>query len=168
MSKEETIDVLMAGYLSKDAALDDFNAVNASGADLIGLVILDKDLEGTVSIDVEDHAVRTAARKLGGVGFVVGLFAPPLLAATAAGAVIGAGVGKVAHRKIEAGIKESAEGSIPIGGAALIAVYHPASSTAIEAAVTRAIKRSNGEATGPHKTALKAAMADAQAKMGAA
>ena len=115
MSKEETIDVLMAGYLSKEAALDDFNAVNASGADLIGLVILDKDLEGTVSIDVEDHAVRTGAKKLGGVGFIVGLFAPPLLAATAAGAVIGAGVGKVAHRKIEAGIKESAEGSIPIG-----------------------------------------------------
>ncbi len=51
MSKEETIDVLMAGYLSKDAALDDFNAVQASGADLIGLVIIDKDLEGNVSID---------------------------------------------------------------------------------------------------------------------
>jgi uncharacterized membrane protein len=167
MSRDETIDVLMAGHLSKNAAQDDFNAVNASGADLIGLVILDKDLEGNVSIDVEDHAVRTGAKKLGGAGFVVGLFAPPLLAATAVGAVIGAGVGKAAHRKIEAGIKASAEGAIPIGGAALIAVYHPASSAAIEAAVTRAIKRSNGEATGPHKTALKAAMADAQAKLNA-
>ena len=125
MSKEETIDVLMAGYLSKDAALEDFNAVKATGADLIGLVILDKDLEGNVSIDVEDHAVRAGAKKLGGVGFIVGLFAPPLLAATAAGALIGAGVGKVAHNKIEAGIKAAAEGSIPIGGAALIAAYHP-------------------------------------------
>ena len=34
--EEETIDVLMAGYLSKDAAMEDFNAVKASGADLTG------------------------------------------------------------------------------------------------------------------------------------
>lgn len=168
MSKEETIDVLMAGYLSKDAALDDFNAVKATGADLVGLVILDKDLEGNVSIEVEDHAVRKMAKKLGGAGFVVGLFAPPLLAATAVGAVVGAGVGKVAHKKIQAGIKEGAEATIPIGGAALIAAFPAASSAAVDAAVTRAIKRATGEATGPRKTALKAAMADAQAKLSAA
>jgi arylsulfatase len=162
MSKDETIDVLMAGYLSKEAALDDFNAIKATGADLIGLVILDKDLEGNVSIDLEDHAVATGAKKLGGVGLVVGLFAPPLLAATAVGALVGAGVGKVAHKKIEAGIKEGAQDAIPIGGAALIAAYHPPSSAAVDAAVTRAIKRADGEATGPHKVALKAAMADAR------
>ncbi len=167
MSKQETIDVLMAGYLSKNAALDDFNAVKATDADLIGLVILDKDLEGNVSIDVEDHAVRTGAKKLGGVGLVVGLFAPPLLAATAVGVVVGAGVGKVAHRKIEAGIKEGAQDAIPIGGAGLIVAYHPASGAAVEAAVTRAIKRGAGEATGSHKTALKEAMAAAQAKLNA-
>lgn len=168
MSKEETIDVLMAGYLSKDAAMDDFTAVQASGADLIGLIVIDKDLEGNVSIDLEDHAVRTGAKKLGGVGLIVGLFAPPLLAATAVGAVIGAGVGKAAHNKVEAGIKAGAQDAIPIGGAALIAAYVPASGAAVEAAVTRAIKRASGEATGPRKTALQAAMADAQAKLNAA
>ncbi len=167
MSKEETIDVLMAGYLSKDAAQEDHDAVKATGTDLIGLIIIDKDLAGNVSIDEEDHAVRTGAKKLGGVGFVVGLFAPPLLAATAVGAVVGAGAGKVAHNKIEASIKEGAQDSIPIGGAALIVAYHPASAAAIEAAVKRAIQRGVGEGTGPHKQALEAAMAAAKAALNA-
>ncbi len=167
MSKEETIDVLMAGYLSKDAAQDDHDAVKATGADLIGLIIIDKDLEGNVSIDEEDHAVKIGAKKLGGVGLIVGLFAPPLLAATAVGVVVGAGVGKVAHNKIEAGIKAGAQDSIPIGGAALIVAYHPASGAAVEAAVTRAIKRGAGESTGPHKKALEGAMAAAKADLNA-
>ena len=88
-------------------------------------------------------------RSSGGSASIVGLFAPPLLAATAVGAVIGAGVGKAAHSKIEAGIKAGAEDAIPIGGAALIVAYHPASGAAVEAAVTRAIKRSIGRGHRP-------------------
>jgi len=38
---------------------------------------------------------REGAAGLGAIGFAVGLFAPPLLAATAVGAAIGAGAGKV-------------------------------------------------------------------------
>ena len=43
--------------------------------------------------------VREGAAGLGAIGFAVGLFAPPLLAATAIGAVIGAGTGKLLHHK---------------------------------------------------------------------
>ena len=67
--------------------------------------------------------VAEGAEGLGAVGFVVGLFAPPLLAATAIGAAIGAGAGKVLHKKTGSKIEEAAGETIPIGGAGLIVAY---------------------------------------------
>ena len=91
---DETIDVLIGGYLSKDAAHDDYEAVLASGGNPHGAVVVSKDLEGNLAVEQTDHMVREGAAGLGAVGFAVGLFAPPLLAATAVGAAIGAGAGK--------------------------------------------------------------------------
>ena len=93
---DETTDVLIGGYLSKDAAQDDYEAVLASGGYLHGAVVVSKDLKGDLSVEQTDHMVREGAAGLGAVGFAVGLFAPPLLAATAVGAVIGAGAGQTA------------------------------------------------------------------------
>ena len=67
------------------------------GGYLHGAVVVSKDLEGNLSVEQTDHMVREGAAGLGAVGFAVGLFAPPLLAATAVGAVIGAGAGKLLH-----------------------------------------------------------------------
>ena len=83
--------MLIGGYLSTDAAHEDYEAVLASGGYLHGAVVVSKDLEGNLSVEQTDHMVREGAAGLGAVGFAVGLFAPPLLAATAVGAVIGAG-----------------------------------------------------------------------------
>jgi uncharacterized membrane protein len=83
------------------------------------------------------------------------------------GAVVGAGVGKIAHRKVESGIERQAEETIPIGGAGLIVVYEPKHADVIEAAVKRAIKQVVGEATDSHVKAVKAALSDASAKMAA-
>jgi uncharacterized membrane protein len=164
---KETVDVLMGGYLSKEAARDDFEAVEATKAPLHGIVIVSKGLDGEMEIEQHDHVVKEGAMALGGAGFVVGLFAPPLLVATAVGAVIGAGVGKVAHKKMESKLEEQAEQTIPIGGAGLIVVYDHKHSDAVEPAVTRAIKKVVGEATDSHVEAVKAALADASAKMSA-
>ena len=167
MAKEQTINVLMAGYLSRQAAEEDFRAVEASRAETHGVVVVSKNLEGNVTVDQHDEAVRKGVKTFGGAGFVVGLFAPPLLAATAVGAVIGAGVGKVARRKVKAGIEQQAKDSIPIGGAGLIVAYPPASGEVIDAAVGRAIRKVVGEGSGKRNDALKAALADAQEKMSA-
>jgi uncharacterized membrane protein len=164
---EQTVDVLMGGYLSKEAAREDFDAVQASGAPLMGLVVVSKSLDGSMEIEQHDHIVKEGAMALGGAGFIVGLFAPPVLAATAVGAVVGAGVGKIAHRKVESALEAQAEQTIPIGGAGLIVVYDHRHAEAIEAAVTRAIKKVVGEATGSHVKAVKEALADASAKMNA-
>ena len=96
---DETTDVLIGGYLSTDAAQEDYEAVRTSGGYLHGAVVVSKDLQGDLSVEQTDHMVREGAAGLGAIGFAVGLFAPPLLAATAIGAVIGAGTGKLLHHK---------------------------------------------------------------------
>jgi uncharacterized membrane protein len=162
---EQTVDVLMGGYLSKQAAREDFESVRACGVPLMGLVVMSKDLDGTLEIEQHDHIVKEASVALGGAGFVVGLFAPPILVATAVGAAVGAGLGKMAEKKVGSELERQAEASLPIGGAGLIVIYEHEHAAAIEAAVDRPIKRVVGQATAGHREAVKAALADAQAKM---
>ncbi len=162
---DETTDVLIGGYLSTEAAHEDYESVLGCGAHLLGAVVVSKDLEGDVSLEQSDHVVAEGAAGVGGVGLVVGLFAPPLLAATAVGAALGAVGGKVLHKKIGSGIEKMAEETIPIGGAGLIVAYPRSSSDTVESAVTRAVQKVVGEAEGNHVEALKRALADAQKKM---
>jgi len=162
---DETTDVLIGGYLSKDAVTDDYEAVLRSGGYLHGAVVVSKDLKGNLSVEQTDHMVREGAAGLGAVGFAVGLFAPPLLAATAVGAAIGASAGRLLHRRTANKLEEQAGATIPIGGAGLIVAYPRSASSKVEPAVTRATKRVVGEAEGHHVQALKGALADAQKKM---
>jgi arylsulfatase len=162
---DETIDVLIGGYLSKDAADEDYESVLGSGGYLHGAVVVSKDLEGELSVEQTDHMVREGAEGLGAVGFAVGLFAPPLLAATAVGAVIGAAGGKLLHHETQSKLEEQAGATIPIGGAGLIVAYPRSAAEKVEPAVTRAVKKVVGEAEGHHVQALKGAIADAQKKM---
>jgi arylsulfatase len=124
-----------------------------------------KDLEGNVSLKQTDHTVEEGAAGLAGVGFVVGLFAPPLLAATAIGAALGAVGGEALHRKIGSGIEKMAEQTIPIGGAGVIVAYPKSAGEKVEPSVKRAVQKVVGEAEGNHVKALKGALADAQQKM---
>jgi arylsulfatase len=88
--EDETTDVLIGGYLSTKAAHEDYEAVLNCRARLWGAVVVSKDMDGEVSVEQTDHMVKEGAAGLASVGFVVGLFAPPLLAATAIGAAVGA------------------------------------------------------------------------------
>lgn len=162
---DETIDVLIGGYLSKEAAQDDYEAVRTSGGYLHGAVVVSKDLQCDLAVEESDHMVREGAAGLGAVGFVVGLFAPPLLAATAVGAAIGAGAGKLLHHRTENKLEKQAGETIPLGGAGLIVAYPHSAADKVQPAVTRATKKVVGEAEGHHVQALKGAIADAQQKM---
>ena len=62
---DETIDVLIGGYLSADAAEQDYEAVLACGGYLHGAVVVSKDLEGNLSVEQTDHMVREGAEGLG-------------------------------------------------------------------------------------------------------
>jgi arylsulfatase len=93
-------DVLIAAYVFEDLAQQDSNAVLKLAEDktitLEGLVLVQKDAEGAVQVTATgDHLGRKGLKIGGGVGLAVGLFAPPLLAATAIGAVAGGVTGKL-------------------------------------------------------------------------
>lgn len=163
MTKEAT-QVLIAGYLSKEGALLDYQAVVDVGVRIDGAVCVSRDLEGNTVVEQTDHLARKGALGLGGVGLVVGLFAPPLLAATAVGAAVGGALGKVASSKVKDKIEEQAEQTIPWGGAGLIVAYPSSSAESVDAAVTHALGKVVGEAEGKKVEALKAALADAQGK----
>ena len=168
MKLHDTIDVLIGGYLSKDAAEEDYNAVLDCGGHLQGAVIVGKDLKGNLSVEQTDHMVREGAEGLGAIGFAVGLIAPPaVLATTAVGAAIGAGAGELLHHEVKEKLGQQAGETIPIGGAGLIVAYSHSEAEKVEPAVTRAVKQAIGEAEGRHVQALKGAIADAQQKMAA-
>ena len=161
----DTIDVLIGGYMSKDAAEEDYEAVLASGGELQGMALIAKDLEGELSVVQTDHMVREGVAGFGAVGLAIGLAAPPLLAATAIGAALGGGAGKLLHHKTADKLGEQAGETIPLGGAGLIVVYSKSEAEKVEPAVARAVKQVKGEAEGRHVQAVKGALADAQERM---
>ena len=165
MKLHDTIDVLIGGYMSKDAAEEDYEAVLDSGGQLQGMALVAKDLEGELSVEETDHMAREGAGGLGAAGLAIGLAAPPLLATTAIGAALGAGAGKLVHHKAAEKIGEQAGETIPLGGAGLIVAYSQSEAEQVEPAVTRAVQKAVGEAEGSHVKALKGALADAQQKM---
>lgn len=169
MVDDETIDVLIGGYLSRDAAHDDFESARRCGAYLHAATVVGKDLEGNLSVEQTDHMVREGAQGLGAVGFVLGLLVPPLLlASTAVGAATGAGIGALLHRVAAHELKQRAGPTIPIGGAGLILAYPKSSAEKVRPAVKRAVSIAMGEAEGHHLRALRGALADAQHKMATA
>jgi uncharacterized membrane protein len=153
MLRNEATDVLIGGYLSAAAAHEDYEAVLNCGARLLGAVVVTEDLEGNVAVEQTDHMVEEGAAGLASVGFVVGLFAPPLLAATAMGAALGAVGGEALHKRTGSKIEGTVGETIPIGGAGLIVAYHREVAEQVEPAVTRAVQRAVGEAEGSGSSA---------------
>jgi arylsulfatase len=161
----DTTDVMIAGYLTKEGAILDYDALVDSEAKIDGAVCITRDLQGNTTVEQTDHMAKGGAKVLGGVGLVVGLAAPPLLAATAIGAAAGAVVGKAGSSKVKSQIEEQAEQMIPWGGAGLIVAYPGSSADEVDELVTHSLKKVVGEADGKKVKALKAALADAQGKM---
>src|SRR5438094_8126452 len=127
MSNEQK-DVVIAAYLFEDLAKQDFDAVLKLAEDktitVEGVVLVQKDADGEVHVsETGDHLGRKGVKVGGGVGLVVGLFAPPLLAATAVGAAAGAVTGRFAKHRLESGIGEKMDAAPPPGSGGVIAVY---------------------------------------------
>ena len=124
-----------------------------------------RDIEGKVSVEMTDRMKRTGAVGLGAAGFVVGLFAPPLLLATPLAPPSAQAVGHLAENKMKSQIEKQSEETIPWGGAGVIVAYPGESGEAVDKAVTDPLKKVVGEAEGSKTKALKAALADAQQKV---
>ena len=141
--------VLVVGtYADSGAATDDFNALKAAQDageyKVVGAVVMNRDSSGKV--DVKEHGdERTAGGAvLGGTaGLVVGLFAPPLLAATAIGAGIGALLGHLSKRHAEKELGVDVEEYLPPGSSAVVAVVDDVYADKVENALAKSDKRIN-------------------------
>jgi len=165
---DETLDVLIAVYLIPDLAEEDFGAfVELAEQKTIstdGVVLVTKDAEGELHVqETGDHLGRKGAKVGGGVGLVVGLFAPPLLAATAVGAALGGLTGKFARKRIEAGISEKMDASLPPGSAGIVAIYDHEHAELVDATLKNAIRKSTAQIDKASAKELKAGLEEAGA-----
>ena len=97
---DTTTDVLVGGYRDIETATKDFDAlaklVEDKKVEMEAAILITHAEDGTVNVaQTADHRGRKGVEWGGAVGVLVGLAAPPLLAATAAGAVAGGLVGQV-------------------------------------------------------------------------
>ena len=75
----------------------------------------------------------------------MGLFAPPLLAATAIGGAAGGLVGKFAKKRVASGIGEKMDEALPPGSAGVIAVYDHAHADVVDETLANAIRKSTAQ-----------------------
>ena len=99
-------DVVIAAYLIPDLAQKDFDAlvklVEDKQLEVEGVALVTADADGTVTVkETGDHLGRKGLEIGGGVGLVIGLFSPPLLAATVVGGAVGGMIGKFAKHRVE-------------------------------------------------------------------
>jgi arylsulfatase len=164
-------DVVIAAYLFEDLAKQDFDAVLKLAEDktitVEGVVLVQKDDDGEVHVtETGDHLGRKGLKVGGGAGLVVGLFAPPLLAATAVGAAAGGVMAKFAKHRLESGIAEKMDDALPPGSGGVIAIYDSDGADAVDKTLANAVKKSKAQIDGTSAKELKAGLAEAQAGMG--
>jgi arylsulfatase len=168
---DETLDVLIAVYLVPDLAQEDFEAFVKLAEDgtitTNGVALVTKDADGEVAVqETGDHLGRKGAKLGGGVGLVVGLFAPPLLAATAIGAAAGGIMGKIARKRVQSGIGEKMDEALPPGSAGIIAIYEHDDADAVAGALGNSIRSSIAQIDKASAKELQAGLEEASAGLG--
>ena len=168
MSDTEQLDVLIAVYLIPDLAQQDFDAYATLAGDgeidTDGVALVVKDAEGEVHVqETGDHLGRKGVKAGAGAGLVVGLFAPPLLAATAVGAAAGGLAGKFARHRVKAGIGDKLDDALPPGSAGIIAIYEHDAADTVASALANAIRTSIAQIDKASADELKAGLKEASA-----
>jgi uncharacterized membrane protein len=164
-------DVVIAAYLIPDLAQREFDAlvklVDEKQLEVEGVVLVTVDADGTVAVkETGDHLGRKGLEIGGGVGLAVGLFAPPLLAATVVGGAVGGVMGKFARHRVESGLEEKMGAALPPGSAGIVAIYDRARVDTVNTTLANAVRKSVAQVDGGGAKELKAALAEAQAGMG--
>ena len=168
MSENGQLDVLIAVYLIPDLAQRDFDAYTklAGDGEIVtdGVALVVKDADGEVHVqETGDHLGRKGVKAGAGVGLVIGLFAPPLLAATVAGGAVGGLGGKFARHRMQAGIGDKLDDALPPGSAGIIAIYEHGGADAVAGALTNPIRTSTAQIDKASAKELKEGLAEAGA-----
>ena len=127
MSEGDNLSLYVASYANATDAKADFESLKSAEGDdfkIEGAVVMTRDASGDVDVlskGVSDDT-GTGAWIGGGIGLVVGLFAPPLLAATAIGAGIGALLGHFTKKHEEKKLGVDLDQYFPPNSSAVVVV----------------------------------------------
>ena len=162
-------DVLVAAYPDIDAATKDFDAlaklVEGRKVEMEAAILITHAEDGSVNVgQTADHRGRKGVAWGGSVGVLVGLAAPPLLAATAVGAVAGGLIGKFVDHRLETEMHDKIGENLPRGTAGIIASFDDSQRLAVERALPEALAKSIVQTDKKGIKALKDGLAEAMGK----
>lgn len=165
----EEIQLVLAAYQSVEAAQSDFEAIveliEAKQVRTDGVILVERDDDGQVSVrNTGDKLGRKGAGWGGGVGVLVGLAAPPLLASVAIGAAAGGLVGKFAESRVKGGLESGLGEKLKPGTAAILALVADDDLLAAEQALGGSPAKSRVEMEGDSVGDLREALAEAAGK----
>ncbi len=143
----DNLTLYAASYADASAAEADFQSLKeaqtAEDFAVVGAVVASCDDAGKVTVD--EHGVASpvgGGTVLGAAGgLVVGLFAPPLLLATAIGAGIGAAIGGLTKRHQEKKMGVDLEEYLSPGSSAVIVVVDDMYADRVDKALTKSTKK---------------------------
>ena len=169
MMADTPTDVLVAGYQDIEEATKDFEALVAAvkqgAVSIEGVILVTHAQDGSVAVrQTGDDRGRKGTGWGGGVGLAVGLFAPPLLASVAVGAVAGGVIGKFVDHRVEQDIHDKIGENLPPGSAGIIAVFDDTERLGVEQALSGALIRSVVQGDKQGTAALKESLAEAMGK----
>jgi arylsulfatase len=162
-------EVVVAGYPPQGTAQQDFDElvrrITAKEVRSEGAILVEKREDGEVVVtQTGDHLGRKGMGWGGGVGVLVGLAAPPMLAAVTVGAAAGAVVGKFAKHQLESGLEEGLGANLKPGMAAVITIIDTEDRLAAEQALSGSPAKSVAPMEGKGLDDLKASLAEAMGK----
>ena len=144
----KSLAMVVGSYADTAAATQDYEALrsgqDAGGYEVVGAVVLVRDKDGKV--EVKEHGDKSVGRGAAwgaSAGVVVGLFAPPLLAATAVGAGIGAILGLINKAREEEKFGDEVDEYLAPGTSAVVAIVDDRWSDKVERALVRSEKRAS-------------------------
>jgi uncharacterized membrane protein len=164
-------DVVIAAYLIPELAQQDFDGlvklVGDKQLEVEGVALVTNDADGNVTVkETGDHLGRKGLKIGGGVGLVVGLLSPPLLASAIVGGAAGGLIGKFARHRVESGLEQKMGAALPPGSAGVVAIYDRSKTDTVDATLSSAVRKSVAQVDGSGAKKLKSALAEAQSGMG--
>jgi uncharacterized membrane protein len=141
----DNLELYVAAYSDATSARADFESLkSAEGAEfrIEAAVVMSRDGDGNVDVLEQGDGDTGAGAVVGGsLGFVVGLFAPPLLAATAIGAGIGAVLGHLTKKHDEKQLGVDLDEYFPPDSSAVVVIVEDKYLDRVEASLTKADKK---------------------------
>ncbi len=159
------LDLYIAGYDDPTSAKEDFDALKKAQHEGIvfidGAVLVTRDADGTMHVKEsgDAHVFKGATVGVAG-GFVLGLFAPPLLGAMVVGGALGGLVGKLNKHRDEKGIAKDVEDVVPPGTSGVVAVFEEIWVDEVERQLAKADKKAVKKADKQTADELKKGLAE--------